>query len=380
MNVLASDTVMILFSGLCLLALGIVCTLLWVQTKLKNLQTFLYTVRDPNGIESLDTVTIGGIEQCLHIRGRNKDSPILLFLHGGPGFPNIGWFDAIQRPWEDYFTVVQWDQRQQGKSYYPMKAIGKTMNNQQMIADTEEVIAYLRTRFKQDKIFLMGKSYGSYLGMHMVSRHPEWLHAYIGDGQIISAVGYIESEYNHLLKHARSVNNPELIAKLEAIHPRIDPDNPWGSFVAHEGFIWRELNKIGKGMTPRFSTIEQYATMAPLNRWTSPLLTWTDHFNRKFGDKDALSFPEYQFTGEFMGIDINMELGTDFDVPIFLMTGAHDWHVPRDYQTQWFDSLSAPYKEQIIYENSTHVPYLEEPGKYTMVLISKVLPLCQKEQ
>ena len=110
------------------------------------------------------------------------------------------------------------------------------------------------------------------------------------------------------------------------------------------------------------------------------MLTWTDHFNRKFGDKDALSFPQYQFTDEFMAVDINKELGVDFKVPIFLMTGAHDWHVPRDYQTQWFDSLSAPYKEQIIYENSTHVPYLEEPGKYTMVLISKVLPLCQKEQ
>lgn len=379
MNFLSGETLMIAITMLCLIALSIIGTLLWVQGKLKNLQTFLYAVRDPNGIEKIETVTIGGVEQCLHIRGRNKNNPILLFLHGGPGFPNIGWFDAIQRPWEDYFTVVQWDQRQQGKSYYSMKAIGDTMTNQQMISDTEEVIEYIRRYFKQEKIFLMGKSYGSYLGMHMVSRHPEWLYAYIGDGQMISAVGYIESEYEHLLAHARSVNNMELVTKLETISPRIDPNNRWSSFVAHEGFIWRELSKIGRGISPRFSTIKDYGKLAPHRRWVSPLLSWRDHVNRVFGDKDALGFSDYAFQEEFMSVDINKEIGVEFKAPIFLFTGAYDWHVPREFQTQWFDSISAPHKEQVVFENSSHVPYLEEPGKYLMALVDKVLPMSSQK-
>lgn len=379
MAFLSGDTIVLLIVLLCLLALSIGGTILWVQGKLKDLQTFLYKVRDPDGIEKMEAVNIGGVDQYLHIRGRNKDNPVLLFLHGGPGFPNIGWFDAIQRPWEDYFTVVQWDQRQQGKSYYPMKDIGKTMNNQQMIADTEELVAYLRRQFKQEKIFLMGKSYGSYLGMHMVSRHPEWLHAYIGDGQMISAVGYIESEYEHLLAHARNVNNTALVTKLEAISPRINPNNQWQSFVAHEGFIWQELNNLGKGMSPRFSQLKHYGKLAPSLRWISPLLSWSDHFNRVFGDKDALSFSDYAFQEEFMKVDINNEIGVIFDTPIFLFTGAHDWHVPREFQTQWFDSISAPHKEQVVFENSSHVPYLEEPGKYLMALVDKVLPMSSQK-
>ena len=101
-------------------------------------QKATYHCVGPNAIELLEPVTIGGIEQWLHVRGRNKDNPILLFLHGGPGSPHIGWFDDIQRPWEDHFTVVQWDQRQAGKSYVPLSKVGNTMRNQTMIEDTKE--------------------------------------------------------------------------------------------------------------------------------------------------------------------------------------------------------------------------------------------------
>jgi len=93
--------------------------LLWAREVLQHHLTNTYAVKDPSGIEELKPIPIGGVDQWLHIRGRHRNNPVLLCLHGGPGFPNIGWMDAVQRPWEDYFTVVQWDQRQTGKSYYP---------------------------------------------------------------------------------------------------------------------------------------------------------------------------------------------------------------------------------------------------------------------
>ena len=93
-----------------------IAALLWAREVLQKHLTTTYAVKDPKGIEELKPVKIGGVDQWLHIRGRNRNNPVLLYLHGGPGAPNIGFFDAIQRPWEDYFTVVQWDQRQTGKS------------------------------------------------------------------------------------------------------------------------------------------------------------------------------------------------------------------------------------------------------------------------
>ena len=77
-------------------------------------------------------------------------------------------------PWEDYFTVVQWDQRQIGKSYYAADDKNNPLTVQQFIEDAEDIIRYLRDYLKKEKIFLLGHSWGSVLGMHMVRRHPEF--------------------------------------------------------------------------------------------------------------------------------------------------------------------------------------------------------------
>ncbi len=93
--------------------------MLWAREAVQKHLADTYKVIDPKGIEELKPVKIGGIDQWLHIRGNNRDNPVLLYLHGGPGAPMIGFEDAALIPWEEYFTVVRWDQRQTGKSYYP---------------------------------------------------------------------------------------------------------------------------------------------------------------------------------------------------------------------------------------------------------------------
>jgi pimeloyl-ACP methyl ester carboxylesterase len=145
-----------------------IAALLWAREAMQKHLTTTYAVQNPKGIEELKQVKIGGVDQWLHIRGRNRDNPVLLYLHGGPGGPMIGSADAIQRPWEDYFTVVQWDQRQTGKSYYPANDETDPLTVEQFIRDTEEVILFLRRHLKQDKLFVLGHSWGSVLGMHIM--------------------------------------------------------------------------------------------------------------------------------------------------------------------------------------------------------------------
>jgi len=131
----------------------------------------------PHGIERLERVRIGGIEQWVSIRGADTRNPVLLYIHGGPGYVSMpmGWWFA--RGWEEYFTVVQWDQRGAGKTYLlndPRK-IAPTLTLARMETDTEEMAAWVRKRLGKTKIFVLRHSWASYLGLELASRHPDWL-------------------------------------------------------------------------------------------------------------------------------------------------------------------------------------------------------------
>ena len=140
-----------------------------------------------NGVERLEKVRIGGIDQWVSIRGVDRRNPVLLYIHGGPGYVSIPMSWWFTRGLEEYFTVVQWDQRATGKTYLltdPAK-IAPTLTRERMIADTEEMAAWARKEFGKDKLFALGHSWGSFLGLQLAERHPEWLYAYIGVCQLI---------------------------------------------------------------------------------------------------------------------------------------------------------------------------------------------------
>ena len=166
-------------------------------------------------------VQINGIPQYLSIRGRDLRNPILLFIHGGPASPEMPADYTYQSPWEDYFTVVQWDQRGTGKTYVasdPAK-IADTLTVRQMTSDTFEVVQYLRTRFRKQKIFVMGHSWGTVLGAAVAHEHPEWLYAYIGVGQVANMQRSEALGFDFALKNAQADHNEEAVKDLESLAP-----------------------------------------------------------------------------------------------------------------------------------------------------------------
>ena len=170
----------------------------------------------PDNIISLEKIKIGNINQWISIRGKNTNNPILLYLHGGPGTPVMPLFRYFQAPLENYFIVVQWEQRGAGKSF-SWKIPKKTMTIEQFISDLHELIEILMKRFKKEKIFLMGHSWGSVLGTYMVQRYPELFYAYIGVGQASDTIETEKIMYQFALDKSKETNNKKAIKKLEKI-------------------------------------------------------------------------------------------------------------------------------------------------------------------
>ena len=290
----------------------------------------------------------------------------------------IGFMDAIQRPWEDYFTVVQWDQRQTGKSYYPADDENQPLTVNQFIDDTEEVIQYLRDYLNKDKLFVLGHSWGTVLGMHMVKRHPDWLHAYIGVGHVVGGLANERAMWARLMMHAKNNNEHEIISRLEEVIPLLDADSPEREkhFLKSAAFVRRELSRLAGEALMHHSVYDDIASMDALERSISPHLTLTDLSHSIIGDEPALE-RDLTFTKQVLDNDLPNDLGNSFEVPIFFFSGAHDWHTPISLSDKWFGHIKAPYKELIHFEESSHFVVNEEPGKFLIALVNSVLPFAQ---
>ena len=200
------------------------------------------------GVDDLRAIPINGTMQWISVRGRDARNPILLFLHGGPGSPTMPADYTFQTPWEDYFTVVQWDQRGTGKTYVANdpKVVAPTMTVQQMTSDAEEVVRYLQTTYKKRKIVLLGHSWGTVLGVALAQKHPEWFYAYVGVGQLIDTKQNEVDGYIFALESARASHNAEAIKELEALAPY--PGEPGNLTFARIGVQRKWLTYYG-GLT-----------------------------------------------------------------------------------------------------------------------------------
>jgi pimeloyl-ACP methyl ester carboxylesterase len=321
----------------------------------------------PNGIERAQTVRIGGIDQWVTIRGDDRRNPVLLVLHGGPGYVEtpLNWWYA--RGWEEYFTVVEWDQRGAGKTYLinDPAAVAPTMTRQRMLGDTEEMVAWLRRDLGKRRIFVWGHSWGSYLGLELARRHPDWLYAYIATGQITNSPESERRGWAYSLAAARAAHNGGAVGALEAIAPYSTPGHPVALkdvVIAHK---WGDY--FGGVMAYRTSQEdESHATRL------SP--DYTDAEAPHIFDGNA--FSERYLLADVLNLDLSDE--TQLEVPLILLEGRHDRTVNSDVAHEWFVRVKAPEKHFVWFEHSAHEPESEEPGKFLLSLIRYARPIAEK--
>jgi proline iminopeptidase len=324
-------------------------------------------ISSPNGIDSLESVRIGGIDQWIEVRGQNVNNPILLFIHGGPGIAFIPLAGDFQGPWEKSFTVVEWDQRGAGKTYASndKELLRRTMNVPQMEQDTLDVVNYLRHRFKREKIFVVGHSWGSVLGLWLAHEHPELLYAYVGVGQVVNMQQNAEIVYKDALQQAHKRRNEQAIKELVGIEPYPPPSADMGKmFIANK---WAG-KLLGSPPTGAGFTDVKRILLAVVS---APEYSLADDFGFVRGQMFSLE----TMLPEVSKVDLT-KLGSEFRVPIFFFEGRQDPYCRPSLIWDYSQTIKAPQEEFVWFDNSGHFPFFEEKQKFGDELIQRVLPLA----
>jgi proline iminopeptidase len=321
----------------------------------------------PGGIESLEKVRIGGIDQFVSVRGVDRRNPVLLYIHGGPGYPSIpmSWWTA--QGWPEYFTVVQWDQRSTGKTHLltDPAAVAPTLTNERMVADAEEMAQWARKTFGKRKIFVLGHSYGSYIGLELAQRHPDWLHAYIGVAQVTDLLESERRGWRYALDAAQREGNAEAISALQSIAPYAAPGKPPSIEQLYVERKW--MTYFGGAMAYRrnYDADQDLSNLSP---------DYTDREIAHQWDGNVFSTP-YLFP-ELLHRD-HIAPKT-LAVPLILFEGRHDKNVNADVAAEWFDRVKAPEKHVVWFEHSGHMIMTEEPGKALVSLVRYARPLAER--
>lgn len=354
-------------SLLCAVALLIVAVAggLSFRAYRQHLAAEALAIRSPDGLQEGEFVVIGGIKQWVQIRGEDRNNPVLLFVHGGPGGSTLpissGW-----QPWEKYFTVVQWDQRGAGRTYGATgEATAPTMTLERMTQDGVELAEYLRTHLHKDKIVLVGHSWGSFLGIHIVKQRPDLFHAYVGTGQVVGSATFekaFEITIAHLQTRAQSVNNTEALAELAPIASQA------------------VLNEANRLIAEKWSkalalpSADRFELTGPVPPAYMPDFSLLDWYNWRKGS--AFSAKHLRgWKGPMFQRDL-ASLGLEFSIPVVFIEGDEDEVTPSGPAEQYFKQIIAPHKDFVLVHGGDHFIPFDRPDQFLAELVARVRPLA----
>jgi pimeloyl-ACP methyl ester carboxylesterase len=295
----------------------------------------------PKSIAALEELDLNGARQWVLIRGADRARPVLLFLHGGPGMPAMYLAHAWQRPLEEDFVVVHWDRRGAGKSY--AAGLAGELGVRQTLADTYALTRHLRERFGQERIFLVGHSWGTYLGMLAAAGHPEYYAAYAGMGQLAGDSAANQRAQAAFLR-AEAAGDTALLGRLARTPPEIWEDDlfRYGAELRRARSFWPLL-------------------------WTglrAPEYDLGDVFNVKRGAQLVAAKMQY----DAIAGPLDQALAR-LEIPVFFFLGRRDYTTPAPLAEAYFGQLEAPFKQLVWFEESAHFPFFEEPARCRAELV-----------
>ena len=289
----------------------------------------------PNSIAVLEKVNLGGSEQWITIRGKDVTKPVLLYL--GIGGPGAGGFPASAlslKPLEDHFVVVNWDQPGTGKSYNAVPISKLTV--ERFVADAHELTQLLRARFHQDKIYVLGLSWGTILGIKLVQQYPDLFYAYIGTGQMVNTTENDRMGYELALRLVTEQGDMATANTLRRYGPPPYADDGMAlKYAVYNNVLFRYMDsptlQLVLLLVPQFA--REYGFVDKVN------------FARGLIESYAVIYPQLRdldFTTQAA------KLGT----PIYFLVGRHDVNAMTSLVERYYNVLQAPHKELIWLESA----------------------------
>lgn len=318
----------------------------------------------PTGVQETYKTRIGGIDQWLSVRGQDRGNPIVLFVHGGPASPLMPTMWQFQRPIEEFFTVVNWDQRGAGKTLGETdpESISDTIHIPRYVDDAIEVAEHIRAKYGQRKIILMGHSWGTVVGMGAVLKRPDLFHAYVGIGQNINTRENERVSFEFGLAQAKAHGNTEAVKELESIAP-YPGDQP----------ITRERIIIARKWPQFYGGLSAYRQESPYF-YDAPLLSPEYDYKDRLAVDQGNLFTLGRILPEFLNVEFTGV--RTFPIPVVMFMGRHDYTTPSAPTAKWLEAVKAPYKQAVWFERSSHMIPWEEPGKMLVSLLKYVRPLA----
>lgn len=303
-------------------------------------------------INILDKVILGEMEQWVLARGNNKDNPILLFLHGGPGLPMMPFHQHFQSGIEEKYIVVHWDQRGTGKSYSE-DIPSESMNLSQILSDAHQLVCILKQRFCKDKIYLAGHSWGSILGINLINLYPEDFCGFVSIGQVVDYSKSLNISRDFALGEAKIQGCQEAINELSGVGEAPVNDDTKLSMILKNvrrfgGNMHKEVNFLSIA-----KNCKEY-TESDLNNVSK-----------------GLNFSDKYLWNEVISANV-MNTFVDIKVPIYFFCGKYDYMTPTVLIEEYYKKINTKLKRIVIFENSAHFPYIEEPNKFAEEIVKIV--------
>lgn len=310
-------------------------------------------IKGENSVAVIEKIKLGGLEQAILVRGKDISNPVLLFLHGGPGYPQISFARKYEKKLEDNFVVVNWDQRGSGMSY-SSNIPKESMNREQFIEDTKELIDYLCEKYQKEKIYLVGHSWGTELGLYVVDKYPEKVAAFISIGQVVNGIESEVISYDYVLEMANENNDKKALDDLIRIGRP-----PYKNTVNDTATQRKWLSKYG-GVERKVNTLRDII----LGSILSSEYTGIDGIKFALGNK----FSADTMWGHNKDLDFIRDI-PEVKVPIYFCAGRYDYNTPSVLIEEYYNEIIAPKKELIWFEESAHFPNLEEYENFNELVI-----------
>lgn len=282
--------------------------------------------------EEILSPDIGGIKQFLQIKTDDPRKPVLLFLSGGPGSSMMKGGDTFTNILKKKFTIVQWDQRDAGKTL-KLNPSPVQPSVEQMQNDTYQVVDFLIKKFGQEKIFLLGSSWGNVLGFHIVKNHPELLHAYFAVNPVVSQL----ASEKELLQTLKIHFQDNAIASKELASVNIPFQSDDDMFYLRKWLFYKD----GK----------EYATSDDFKKG---FLEWSKHWSPVWKEVTNINLP------------VSLK---KVDCPVYFFVGKNDIQTSTVITERYFAALQAPKKDLFLFEKSGHQIHQDEPEKFQNTII-----------